>query len=219
MADGPSVETNVWGFVRGNYPGQVQVLGPDVMVSGPGGNNLQLFNAIVGGLSFPLLRDCADGSTLSDTNLIKPYFQRDNYVVINKQGIIRYHAANLWPIGNRLHTDEILGTVDTLVIHGLDAGGAPAHAWGMTSAPNPAHGLVTFTLANPTPGDVPARLRVLDVTGREVARLPDAVARSGLSRVFWDGRGSHGERLAPGLYLVQAELAGRQLVHRVAITR
>jgi len=219
MADGPSVETDVWGTVQGNYPGQVQVLGPDVMSSGPGGANLAQFSAIVGGISFPLLRDCADGSSLSDTNLINPYFQRENYVVINKQGIIRYHAANLWPFGNRLHVAEILGTVDSLVIHGLDAGGEPAHAWSVTSSPNPAHGLITFTLANPTTGDVPARLRVLDVSGREVVRLPDAVAHSGVSRVFWDGRGAHGERLAPGLYLVQAELAGRQLVHRVAITR
>src|SRR5262245_15256877 len=204
MADGPSVETNVWGTVKRDYPGQVQVLGPDMMVSGPGGSNLAQFSVTVGGLSFPLLRDCADGSALADTNLVKPYFQRENYVVINKQGIIRYHAANLWAFGNRLHTDEILGAVDSLAIRGLDAGGSPAHAWGLTSSPNPAHGLLTFTLANPTPGDVPARLRVLDVTGREVARLPEALARSGLSRVFWDGRGAHGERLAPGLYLVQA---------------
>jgi len=219
MADGPSVETDVWGSVKRNYPGQVQVLGPDVMNSGSNGSNLLLFDAIVGGLSFPLMRDCADGSALADSNLLKSYIQRDNYVVINKQGIIRYHAADFWPYGNRLHTNEILPTVDSLVVHPLDAGGEPARTWAVTSSPNPAHGLVTFTLANPTTGDVPAHLRVLDISGREVARLPDAVARSGLSRVFWDGRGAHGERLAPGLYLVQAELAGRQLVHRVAITR
>src|SRR5262249_27178168 len=116
------------------------------------------------------------------------------------------------------HPDEILGTIDSLAVRGAGVDGGP-DAWGLIASPNPAHGLLVFTLANPTPSDVPARLRVLDVSGRKVAELPQAVARRGLARVFWDGRDAHGERLAPGLYLVQAELAGRQLVHRVAITR
>ena len=86
MADGPSVERQIWSYVQGAYPGQVQVLGPDVMSSGPNGNTLQAFRVIAGDLSFPLLRDCADGNALADSNLLRPYFMRDNYVVINKQG-------------------------------------------------------------------------------------------------------------------------------------
>src|SRR5262249_53910517 len=108
MADGPSVESQVKATVDSQYPGQVQMLGPDVMVSGTNGSTLQQFNVIVGGLSFPLLRDCADGSALAGSNLLKPYFMRENYVVINKQGIIRYHANDFWTYGNRYHPDEIL---------------------------------------------------------------------------------------------------------------
>src|SRR6185369_953637 len=100
MADGPSVESQIWSYVQGAYPGQVQVLGPDVMPSGTNGSTLQQFNVITGGLTFPLLRDCGDGSALADTNLLRPYFQRENYVVINKQGIIRYHANDYYSYGN-----------------------------------------------------------------------------------------------------------------------
>src|SRR5262245_33571625 len=179
MADGPSVESQVWSFVKNNYYGEVQVLGPDVMVSGSNGNTLRQFNALVGGLSFPLLRDCADGTALSDTNLLKPYNMRENYVVINKQGIIRYHAWDIWSFGNRFHPDEILGCVDSLVTPGLDAGDVHVNAWSLAATPNPAHGLVTFTLANPTATESEARVRVLDLSGRLVAELPPAIARSG----------------------------------------
>jgi hypothetical protein len=219
MADGPFVESQIWSYVQGHYPGQVQVLGPDVMSSGTNGNTLRQFSVITGGLSFPLLRDCADGSALADTNLLKPYYMRENFVVINKQGIVRYHAAEAYDYGNRFHPDEILGTVDSLVNHGLDAGGTRANAWSLAASPNPAHGLVTFVLANPTAGDASARVRVLDLSGRLVVELPPTVAHSGFTRVFWDTRGGRGERLAPGVYLVQAELNGQRLTRRVALTR
>jgi len=217
VADGPSVESQVKATVDHQYPGQVQMLGPDVMISGTNGNTLRAFNITVGGLSFPLLRDCADGAALADSNLLNPYFQRDNYAVINKQGVVRYHAANSWPYGARLHPSEILGTVDSLVTHGLDAGGPHVSAWSLAASPNPAHGIITFALANPTAAPVAARVRVLDLAGRRVVELPETMAASGTTRVFWDGRGARGEVLPAGLYLVTAELGARRLVQRVAL--
>jgi hypothetical protein len=219
MADGPSVEHQIWSYVQGAYPAQVMVLGPDVMISGANGNTLRQFNVIVGGLSFPLLRDCADGSALADTNLLKPYFERENYVVINKQGIIRYHAADVWDYGNRFHADEILATIDSLVTHTVDAGGIKARAWSLDASPNPARGLVTLMLANPTAVEEPARVRVLDLSGRLVAELPPALARSGTTRVYWDARSTRGGSLPPGVYLVEADVHGRRLIRRVALTR
>ena len=219
MADGPSVESQVWGAVQGSYPGQVMVLGPDVMPSGTNGNTLRQFQVIAGGLSFPLLRDCADGSALADTNLLNPYYMRENYVVINKKGIIRYHAADAYDYGNRFHPDEILATVDSLVTSTTDAGDLRARAWSLAASPNPAHGLVTLVLANPTSGEEPARVRVLDLSGRLVAELPPAIARRGYTRVFWDARSARGGALPPGVYLVEVDVHGQRLFRRVALTR
>ncbi len=219
MTDGPFVEQEIWEHLSAQYPGQVQMLGPDVMPSGANGSNLENFKSVAGNLTFPLLRDCADGTFLSDTNLLVPYFERDNYVVINSKGIIRYHAADAWPYGNRYHRDEILGTVDSLVIHGLDAGGQRPPAWSLAAAPNPARGPLTLELANPTAAAVRARVTVLDVSGRRVAELPETLAGSGLTRVVWDCRGARGERLPAGLYLVRAELGPMRLLRPVVLTR
>jgi NADH:ubiquinone oxidoreductase subunit 2 (subunit N) len=145
----------------------------------------------------------------------RPYFQRDNYAVINKQGVVRYHAGQLPLV--RLHPEEILGTVDSLVTHGLDAGGPHVSAWSLAASPNPAHGIITFAVQNPTATPVAARVRVLDLAGRRVVELPGTTAVSGTTRVFWDGRGARGEALPAGVYLVTAELAGRRLVQRVAL--
>lgn len=213
------MEQEIWQALSSQYPGQVQVLGPDVMTSGTNGNTLRQFQVNAGNLTFPLLRDCADGSALSDTNLLKPYTQRDNYVVINKQGIVRYNADDAWDYGNRYHRDEILGVVDSLVIHGLDAPEAGPQGWRLAASPNPARGALTIELGNPTSAEVPVRVNVLDLSGRRLAELPVAIARSGWTRLFWDGRGARGEPVPPGLYWVRAELAGRRLVRRFAITR
>ena len=53
-------------------------------------------------------------AALSRIRILKPYFQRDNYAVINKQACPATRAANP-AYGARLHPEEILGTVDSLV--------------------------------------------------------------------------------------------------------
>ena len=35
-------------------------------------------------------------------NLLVPCREPDNYVVINRQGIVRYHALDLWPHGRAI---------------------------------------------------------------------------------------------------------------------
>jgi hypothetical protein len=86
------------------------VLGPDLY----NGNSAQLTGfRDQTGATFPLLLNGASGA--GNENLFIPYGQYDNYVVINKQGIIRYHAYDLWSHGNRYHLDEIRAAVDSLV--------------------------------------------------------------------------------------------------------
>lgn len=49
------------------------------------------------------------------------------------------------------------------------------------------------------------RLRVLDLGGREVARLLDGPVEAGSHLVTWDGRDARGARLAPGLYIYEMQ--------------
>lgn len=211
------MEQEIWQYYKQLHPNLVQVLGTDVYPSGSGGANLQQFRIDAGNVTFPLLRDCADGSLASDTNLVVPYNQRDNYVVINKVGIIRYHADDAWDYGNRYHVTELRGAIDSLVssVVGVDA--PPTSRLSLRVAPNPAPRGTTVELSNPFAPGTPARITVLDLAGRRVATLLNAGAAGGLTSVRWDGRDESGGVLPPGLYLIRAELGSTWLTRRLVV--
>lgn len=68
----------------------------------------------------------------------------------------------------------------------------------------------------------PARrvtLRVVDVAGREVARLLDGVPLAGHHRLDWDGRSAGGDRLPSGLYLVHLDADGERRTAKLIMVR
>lgn len=73
------------------------------------------------------------------------------------------------------------------------------------AAPNPfgASTVIRYVAA----GAGPARLRVLDVGGREIITLVDPQRFAGEHRLTWDGRDRSGENVPAGMYLLQAEEA------------
>jgi len=76
---------------------------------------------------------------------------------------------------------------------------------------------ITFDLSHLTE-EVPASLVVLDLAGRPVAQLPVARVHSGRQHLAWDGQDAGGDRVPPGLYLVQLEVetdSGTKRGHRV----
>ncbi|HXJ63882.1 MAG TPA: T9SS type A sorting domain-containing protein, partial [Actinomycetota bacterium] len=78
--------------------------------------------------------------------------------------------------------------------------------------PNPARGpglRVTFTLPSPAP----ARLQLIDVTGRRL--LARDVGEVGVGRHSLDL--APGRRLEPGLYWLRLEQGGREVRARVAV--
>src|SRR5262245_66272748 len=101
-------------------------------------------------------------------NLLVTYGDRDNYCVINKQGIVRYHAYDLWPYGDRYHLDELRGCIDSLVTNQVDVSGRPGVGLALTVSPNPVRGGSTIELVNPTSAAVSARVEVFDVGGRVI---------------------------------------------------
>ena len=169
------------------------------------------------GVTFPLL---LNGAVAAGGNFSTLYGTWDNYVVVSKQGIVRYHAALTWPHENRYHLNEIRGSIDTLVtqVTGVEPPGAPA-AWRLSSVPNPSRDASMVELAVPGSGARSARVTVHDVTGRQVATLWEGALAPGVARIPWTHADGTGAALKPGIYLLRAEVDGRRITHRAVVFR
>lgn len=211
------MERDVWQHYQQTRPGQVQVLGPDLW----DGSNDQLINfKNTIGATFPLLPRSGNAAGTTNENLFIPYGDWDNYVVINKQGIIRYHAADLHMHGGRFFLGEVLTTIDSLVSApvGVDEGLGP-RALALTATPNPFGERTTLALTNSLDRPVGATITVHDLAGRAIATLWDRPAPRGVTRVTWDGRAADGSPAAPGVYVVRARIGETWLQRRVVRLR
>ena len=197
-------------YYQSRNPGQVQVLGADGWNGTVG--QLQDFKDFTG-ITFPLL---LNGSSSAGGNFYTLYGPYDNYIVINKQGIVRYHAALSWPLGNRYHKDQIRGSVDSLVTSTVDVGEEPGRrSLALRASPNPSRGRVAVELV--TPGAGVARVEVFDVSGRRVASLWNGPVAAGTRRLSWNPGGEAGGPASAGVYLVTAEVDGRKLSTRAVL--
>lgn len=206
------MQQNIAQSYNTSHPGQVQVVGVDEY-NGTASQLRSFKNQT--GATYPLL---LLGATATGGNFATLYGTFDNYVVVNKQGIVRYHAALTWPHGNRYHLDEIRGSIDSLVSQptGVEPGTLPS-GFRLTSAPNPARGGTTVELAIPSGAGAVARVTVHDVRGRQVATVWSAAAQAGVNRFAWPATDASGAPLAPGIYLIRAEVGTVRLTHRVVV--
>ena len=232
------MEQDIHQYYEARHPGEVVVLGADLFNCTPSG--LGGFGQNTGA-TYPLLLNAAT-ATGGDIRVL--YGERDHYVVIDKQGIVRYQANDRWPYGNGYHLDEIRGCVDTLV---NSVGGArrpplvreparrprmerrsPAKSEPEEAAlaeaalrvgPSPSGSAVVIVLENPMGHAVGARVTVHDVGGRRVATLLDGPAAPGLTTLIWGGRDPEGRAAASGIYQVRAEIAGTVHLRRIARVR
>ncbi|MGH7726891.1 MAG: hypothetical protein ACREOU_15820 [Candidatus Eiseniibacteriota bacterium] len=206
------MEQNLWQAYQKSHPGQVQVLGADIYNGTP--SQLRSFKTSTG-TTYPLLLLAA---TATGGNMSTLYGPWDNYVVINKQGIVRYHAADLWPHGNRYHLDQIRGTVDSLVTDPLiGVGDGPAAAsLSLSGSPNPFRGALTVVFRIPARAvGSEARLELFSPAGRRIATLWQGRAPESGVRVVWRGATNEGARLAPGLYCIRGTADGLSVTLRV----
>ena len=91
---------------------------------------------------------------------------------------------------------------------------------GLTLAPalpNPSRGgiAIGFALARSSA----ATLSIYDLSGRVLRTLVDGVLPPGPRSVRWDGRGSSGVAVQPGVYFYELRADGRRLARRFAIVR
>lgn len=199
-------------YYETTYPGRVQVVGVDEY-NGTASQLRSFKNQT--GATFPLL---LLGASATGGNFSTLYGTFDNYAVVNKQGIVRYHASLTWPHGNRYHLNEIRGCVDSLVSQpaGVDSG-VPPSAFRLASAPNPARGGTTVELAIPAGAGAAARVTVHDLRGRHVATLWSGAVTAGVNRFAWSGTDASGAPVAPGVYLVRAEVGAVRLLHCLVV--
>jgi hypothetical protein len=83
--------------------------------------------------------------------------------------------------------------------------------------PNPFRSTTRLRFA--LPSSEPVRLVVFDVQGRRVRTLADGTFEAGSHDVSWDARDEAGQRVEPGMYLIQLEAAGVSTRRKVALIR
>jgi peroxiredoxin len=211
LSDGDNFQNEIVAYYQPNS--SVQVLGPDVWNGTP--QQLAQFK-VTTGATYPLLQQAGTGA--GNENLLVPYGEQDNYVVVNAQGVIRYHAVDLWPHGNRYHPNDLKACIDSLLPRTADVGDSPA-GLALAAAPNPFGRSTAIELSHPGPSSAHARVVVHDVTGRRVALLWDGMLSPGHTRIEWDGRADGGAAVAPGIYLVSAEVGGARISRRLVRAR
>jgi hypothetical protein len=84
-------------------------------------------------------------------------------------------------------------------------------------APNPTTGAIRFAFELPRAGAVD--LRVIDVGGREVARIASGTFPAGPHGFQWSGRDRAGEPLPAGIYFARLSAGGRVAMRRVVRLR
>jgi len=205
---------NIHQYYANAAPGQVQVLGAD-LYNGTAAQ-LRSFKTQTGA-TYPLL---LQGASSTGGNLSTLYGTFDNYVVISRQGIVRYHAADLWPHGNRYHLNEIRACVDSLIGNttGVPADDAPP-VLSIEAAPNPFSSETSLRIVNATAVEAHLAASVYDVGGRLVATLWSGPSPADGAVLRWDGRMRDGARAASGVYLVSVETGGRRAVTRIVHLR
>lgn len=212
QSDGPSVQQDLSAYYQQLRPGLVQVLGADLWNGTASQLNQFKTNT---GIQFPLL---LNGAVATGGNMSTSYGTYDNYVVIDQQGVVRYHAALNWPHGNRYHLDEIRNVVDGLLGPVLDAPGESRTHLALAVSPHPARGPVNVSLALPQ-AEREVTVEVLDATGRRVAELHRGGAVAGPLRLMWARTDQRGEPVPAGLYFVQALVGSAQLGQRLVVLR
>ena len=204
------METELWDHYQASAPGRVVVVGPDIWNGSTG--SLQGFRNITG-VTFPLL---LSAGTVTGGNVNLLYGDRDNYIVIDPQGIIRFNARQQgYVYGAALDVPRIRGIVDSLLAStvGVPAG-APARALVLSVGPSPFATTTGIALAHAGRDGDAIAVEVFDAAGRRVATLASARASGDASRWTWDAR-----LAAAGLYLVRARVGGDVVTRRLVKVR
>lgn len=121
-----------------------------------------------------------------------------------------FRACRTGPANTTSYSNDIRGSDATVSVPPVPRAMAPLFA-----RPNPSRDqfAVNFELSAPAM----VSLRIYDVSGRRVARLLDGKLLAGSQHILWDGRNNAGARVAPGVYLLRLDSAGRVQTARLVM--
>jgi hypothetical protein len=88
--------------------------------------------------------------------------------------------------------------------------GSPGASLTLTAYPNPAPGVIRFSLNVAEDQAEAARIRFFDVNGRLVRSMEIGRVTQGVMSLTWDGADDAGRAVAAGTYLIRLELPGRK---------
>ncbi len=157
--------------------------------------------------SFTIVRPALDSGNACDY-VVPEIFPDLSYVAV----IVTSGDPAQAPAGYTLEVkDEMVTGVPALL-----GAGAP-HLALEPPRPNPSSGAVRFAWTQPTAGA--PDVRIVDVGGRVVRRLPSAEVAAGRHEGTWDGRDESGRLLANGVYWVRVEHGRRVTARPVTLLR
>ncbi len=135
----------------------------------------------------------AIGPPISEPRVVVPSNVSGTFTVVWSDGVLRFRNFDLSTVG----ADPLIVTTSPL----------------LASHPNPftVQTRITFSLSQRGP----VRLTIVDVTGREVARLVDSVQPDGRLIFSWDGTNGTGARVPAGVYF--ARLASQQVTEAIKL--
>ena len=134
-------------------------------------------------------------------------------------------TAGVWPVTFFASDGVLTGAATTNITISLPGGSASLSAslaarslGGVWVSPNPLNPKANLTFTMAKTGY--ARVRMYDLSGRLVRTLMDEPhALAGLHTVVIDGRGTHGEKLASGIYYYRVETAERTVDGKFTILK
>jgi hypothetical protein len=96
-------------------------------------------------------------------------------------------------------------------------GSAPAALQVFAPYPNPFHDASTLAFSLPEAG--PVRIDIFDVSGRLVHTIADGAMPRGAHSVAWDGQGSSGRPVGPGVYFYRLATGLETVTRRTVLSR
>jgi sugar lactone lactonase YvrE len=154
-----------------------------------------------------------------DGSRLQAQFSQPNDVIVDPTGQYLYVNDVVSPTGFNDISPMILRRIDLSAIVGVtptaERSGSSLHVQG--ARPNPSRGDTSISFSLDRPAHV--RVRIVDVTGRDVRTLLDRELSEGAHDAVWSGRDNAGRPVGAGVYFYRLESPLGNATGRLQVVR